>query len=136
MIFEIIFIIILIGVVLTCLSYSKEGDILTLQSSMSLKHKKTHKNTSTSKDQIVDRLHSLLIYKEGYVRWNKFIIISLFASCVILKFLDIPFSVGKLIMLSIFIFMCIDLPNRWAHSHIQSGIIQEASILFGQYKVL
>ena len=128
MLFEILFIIILIGVVLTCLSYSKEGDILTL------KPKKLNQNLNlNSKDQIVDRLHSLIIYKESYVKWNKFIIISMFASLVIMKFLEIPLTIGKFILLSIFIFMCIDLPNRWAHSHIQSGIIQEASILLGQY---
>lgn len=131
MFIQVVFLIILIGVILTLLKYSKEGDILTFTGNCPSVQKLREK--FPTKDQLVERLHNLLIYKESYVRWNSFLVISMFASMVILYFLRGEVKLAEFIILTSFIFLAIDLPNRWAHSHIQKGVIQEGTQLYSLY---
>jgi hypothetical protein len=131
---QIIFLILLIGIVLTLLSYSKEGDILTFTGKCP--SVKKLQSDYPDKDRIVERLHNLLIYKESYVRWNKYLIIAMFVSMIILFFLRERIVLAEFIILSSFLFLAIDLPNRWANAHIQKGVIQEATQLYTLYSAL
>lgn len=125
---QLIFMIILCGVFLTLFKYSQEGDIGTFTSDVPNIYQM--KNKYTDKNSIAKRLHSLLVYKESYVRWNRFILIAMFSSLVILHFLKSEIKLGEFIILSCFIFLCIDLPNRWGYAHISKGVIQEATQLY------
>lgn len=131
---QIVFLIILSGVVFTLFKYSQEGDILTLTSNA------THLNEFSSKfptrNDVVERLHSLLIYKEGYVRWNRYLLIAMFASLVILFFTRGEVRLSEFILTTCFLFLCIDLPSRWGHSHISQGVIQEATQLYVYHRLL
>ena len=125
---QIIFIVVLSALVFTLFKYSQEGDILTFTAgSPKLKEMK---EKYQSKDEIVERLHSLLIYKESYVKWNRFLVISMFASLVTLYSIRGEVKLPEFILLTCFIFLCIDLPNRWGYAHISKGIIQEATQLY------
>ncbi len=125
---QVIFLVILLGVMYTLLSYSQEGDIGTFTHGAPRLSEMKQKYP-TAKD-VVNRLHSLLIYKESYVRWNKLLVISMFASLTILYFLKEEVKLGEFIVLTCFVFVCIDLPNRWGHAHISQGVIQEATQLY------
>lgn len=133
-ILQIIFLIILGCLISTLLRYSQEGDIGTFTNGapqileMKVKY--------PERDSVVKRLHNLILYKEGYVKWNKFIIISLFASIVLLYFLREEIRISELIIVSCFLFLCIDLPNRWVGAHISKGVIQEATQLYTYYSLM
>ena len=125
---QIIFIVVLAALVFTLFKYSQEGDILTFtNSSPKLKEMKEKYQT---RDEIVERLHSLLIYKESYVKWNRFLVISMFASLVTLYSIRGDVKLPEFILLTCFSFLCIDLPNRWGYTHISKGIIQQATRLY------
>jgi len=128
---QVVFLIILVGVVMTLLKYSKEGDILTFTGNCP--SVKKLKDDYPTKDSIIERMHNLLIYKESYVRWNRFIIIAMFVSMIILHFLRDEIRISEFLLLTCFIFLAIDLPNRWAHAHIQKGVMQEATQLYSIY---
>ena len=131
MYYQIVFLIILIGIVMTICKYSQEGDILThMRGCPSTKELKGKYSTSES---IVDRLHQLLVYKENYVKWNHILLISLFVSIVLLHFFKREITISELILVAMLIFFAIDLPNRWIHAHVQSGVIQEATQLRAIY---
>lgn len=116
---------------MTLLKYSKEGDILTFTGNCP--SVKKLKDDYPTKDSIIERMHNLLIYKESYVRWNRFIIIAMFVSMIILHFLRDEIRISEFLLLTCFIFLAIDLPNRWAHAHIQKGVMQEATQLYSIY---
>ncbi len=124
---QIIFLIILIGVILTFFKYSKEGDILTLKGKCPSVEKLLASYPSRTK--IIERMHDLLIYKDNYVRWNSFLIIAMFVSLVVLYFTREKIQLSEFIILTCFIFLAIDLPNRWANAHIYKGVTQEATQL-------
>ena len=128
---ESIFLLVLVGVVLTVLKYSKEGDILTFTGTCPQASK--IRTLYPSKEKVVERLHALLVYKESYVRWNTFLLVAIFTSLIVLSFLRERVRIAEVIILSCFLFLAIDLPNRWAHAHIQKGVIQEATFLAGWY---
>jgi len=130
---QIIFLVILLGVMYTLVSYSQEGDIGTFTNGVPKISDMKRKYTSQA--DIVERLHSLLIYKESYVRWNRLLIISMLASIVTLYFLKEEVKLSEFLMLTCFIFICIDLPNRWGHAHISKGVIQEATQLYTLFTV-
>lgn len=131
---QIVFIIILACLVFTLLKYSQEGDISTFTFGTSQINEM--KKKYPTKNSIVNRLHNLIIYREGYVKWNRFIIISMFASLVLLYFLREEVKLSEFIIVSCFLFLCIDLPNRWGHAHISKGVIQEATQLYTYHSLL
>ena len=125
---QLVFMIVLCCVFMTFFRYSQEGDIGTFTSNAPTMSqiKKDYK----TKDSIAKRLHSLIVYKESYVKWNRFLAISMFASLVILHNLREEIKLHEFILLSCFIFLCIDLPNRWGYAHVSKGVIQEATQLY------
>lgn len=131
---QVVFLIILLGVCLTLIKYSQEGDIRTFTNGAPRLNlmKKTYPN----REAVMERLHSLLIYKESYVRWNRYIIIAMFTSLVILYYIRGEVKLSEFIILSCFIFLAIDLPNRWGHTHVSKGIIQEGTQLYTHYHSL
>lgn len=131
---EISFILILCGLVFTVYKYSIEGDIKVFQDKCP--NIRVLKKKYETKDQVVDRLHALLTVKESYVRWNSYMIIAIFTSMVLLQALLGEIETSKLIIVSTFIFLAIDLPNRWANAHKQKGIIQEGTHLYTLYSTL
>jgi hypothetical protein len=60
----------------------------------------------------------------------------MFVSMIILFFLRERIVLAEFIILSSFLFLAIDLPNRWANAHIQKGVIQEATQLYTLYSAL
>lgn len=131
---QVVFLIVLMGVMFTLVKYSQEGDIGTFTAGAP--RLSTMKKKYPNREAVVERLHSLLIYKESHVRWNRFLIISMFASLVILYFLREEVRLSEFIMLTCFIFLCIDLPNRWGYAHISKGVIQEATQLYTYHSSL
>lgn len=131
---QIVFLILLFALVLTLIKYSQEGDINTLTSgNTSFKEIKSRYPT---RSDVVQRLHALILYKEGYIRWNRLIVISMIASLIILNFTREQIHFGEFILLSSFLFLCIEIPHRWGNAHISSGVIQEATRLFTYYDSL
>jgi hypothetical protein len=131
---EITFLIILACLVYTLLTYSKEGDILTFKNGNPTPAELMKK--FKSKSDVMNRLNDLLVYKESYVRWNKYMVVAIFCSIIILYFLTDTIKIPQLIILSCFIFMAIDLPSRWATSHVSYGVIQEATKLTALHEAL
>ena len=131
---QVIFLIILFGVVLTLLKYSQEGDISTFI--RGVPNPNLMKKNYPTREAVMERLHALLIYKESYVRWNRFFIIAMFTSLVILYCIRGEVNLGEFIILTCFIFLAIDLPNRWGYTHISKGIIQEGTQLYTYYHSL
>lgn len=128
---QIVFLVILFGVVYTLFKYSQEGDINTfIGSSPSVRE---IRERYTSRGQIAERLHHLLIYQNGYVRWNRILIISMFVSMIIIYLYEKEIKLEKFILLTAFIFLAVDLPNRWGHSHVRQGTIQEGTSLISHY---
>ena len=134
MFIEIVFIVILVGIITALFTYSQDGDINTLtQLSPKVQEIKAKYKT---KDQIAQRLHNLIIYNGGYIRWPQFLIVSLFTSIIILQTLTGKVDLGYLLVLSSVIFVAIDLPNRWGQSHISSNVSQEATQLCTLHSLL
>jgi len=133
MLIDIIFLVILVAIIFTLLKYTQEGDILTLRSKSSIRE--LHFKYPT-KDAIVNRLHSLLIYKSGYVKWNRFMIMALFVALIITRYFREDVKLADVLVISTLIFFAIDIPNRWGASHVYSGIIEEGTILSGWYHSL
>lgn len=136
MLIEIVFLIILLGVVLTLLKYTQEGDIKTFNGKCPRVSEllKMYGN----KDEVVNRLFNLFSYQENYVRWNRFLVIAMFTAIVILYFKkgEGSISVIELILVASFIFLAIDLPNRWGTAHVKSGVLIEANRLMTMYQMM
>jgi hypothetical protein len=133
MIIETGFLMVLSGVVSTFLYYSQEGDIKTLLGNRSELNALKEYDTP---EKITQRLHDLIQYKNGYVRWNRYMIISMFVSMVLLKYFREKIEISEFFLTSVFIFAAIDLPNRWGNAHICKGVSVEASELYGKYLAL
>lgn len=131
MLIEILFLVILAGVMFTLFHYSQEGDILTFTGNAPKVREMREKYVN--REQIVERLHSLLVYKESYVRWNREMIIALFVSLVILYCFRSEIRLAEVLLLTTFVFLAIDLPNRWGHAHISASVIQEGTQLYTLY---
>ena len=131
---QVVFLIILAGVVFTLIKYSQEGDLQTF--TKGVPNLNVMKRNYPNREAVIERLHALLIYKESHVRWNRFIIISMFTSLVILYYIRGEVRLGEFIILTCFIFLAIDLPNRWGYSHISKGVIQEGTQLYTYYHSL
>lgn len=131
--FTLIFALTLVGLVVSVYKYSKDGDIATFKNGTP--SPTTMLSLYPTQELTVQRMHDLLIYKESYVRWNRYLVLSIFAAFIIMKYHEREMKTGNLIVLSSFIFLIIDLPNRWANAHIQKGIVQEATQLHSLYAI-
>lgn len=131
---QVIFLIILCGVISTLFTYSQEGDILTYTSSCPKLDVMKRKYPDAK--AVMDRMHSLLIYKESYVKWNRFILIAMFASLVILYTMKKEIKISEFIILTCFLFLCIEIPTRWSYAHVSKSVIQEATQLYTYHNSL
>jgi hypothetical protein len=131
---QIIFLVMLGATVFTLLKYTQEGDILTLSGSCPkvLEMKKKY----TTRQQVVERLRDLISYSGGYVRWNRLIVLSLISAIIILYFCKEDVKLPEILILTAFIFCIIDIPNRWGHAHVQTGVNQEANQLITHFSSL
>ncbi len=124
------FVFILCLVVYTLYSYSQEGDIQTLTRNIPKRLRKLY----PTRRKIVERMRDLLIYKNHYVKWHKFMAIALFCSTLItyhfLHRLDTP----TVLILTCVIFLAIDLPNRWMSAHVHSSVSQESAMLYALFE--
>ncbi len=131
---EIIFIVVLIAVIRTLFTYSKEGDILTLLNGSPGMEKL--KQDYTTRESIVKRLHDLLLYKESYVRWNRQAVLSIFVALILVYLLQGEIKLSPLVLTTCLVFFAIDLPNRWGHTHVSAGVIQEGTQLQALFHTL
>jgi len=108
--------------------YSPEGDIQTLIGSVP-KPGILRKKYPTNK-QLVSRLYELLIYKNGNIKWNKLLSISIFCSYFLVYYLSDVVTIPKIMVTSCLLFLVLDLPYRFEHTHLHTGISHEASMLY------
>ncbi len=118
--------VIVLGVVQTAFRYSQEGDILTALS-------KKKKISSLNEKEIVDRLHSIAIYGQNYVKWNNSMLLALFTGLILFRLLQVEFSFSQYLIVVVILFLSNDLCNRWISAHVSSAITAEANMLYGQY---
>lgn len=118
--------VIVLGVVQTAFRYSQEGDILTALS-------KKKKISSLNEKEIVDRLHSIAIYGQNYVKWNNSMLLALFTGLILFRLLQVEFSFSQYLIVVLILFLSNDLCNRWVSAHVSSAITAEANMLYGQY---
>jgi hypothetical protein len=131
---EIIFVVVLLAVIRTLFTYSKEGDILTLLNGAPGMEKL--KQEYKTRESIVKRLHDLLLYKESYVRWNRQAILSVFVALIVIYLLQGEIKLAPLVLTTCLIFFAIDLPNRWGHTHISAGVIHEGTQLYSLFHLV
>lgn len=124
------FLIITLALCYTLYLYSKEGDIGTLTGSTpsAWKLKKLYPNQENK----MKRLHDLIIYKDDHIKWNRFMVIAVFAASLIVYNLVKKFDPTKIIVTTLIVFLAIDLPNRWASAHVKSATQHEATMLCAQ----
>ena len=120
-----IFVLLLIGVIISLLKYSKEGDIKILTST-----EKNNLNKIENKEKIKDCIFNLVIYKNNYIRWNIYVVLYLFTAMLIVNILtqfnnmheqNTSQIIYKIILVTAIIFIFLDIPQKWIDAHIHKG---------------
>lgn len=105
--------------------YNREGDI-----ELSVKGVDKEQIKKKSVSELIDRMHQLIIYNENKVRWPYYMTIAGIASVI---FTEISNSktdqCTKLLILTFFIFMLLELPQRYESAHVRSIQTYESSLL-------
>jgi hypothetical protein len=84
-------------------------------------------------NDIADRLHEIITYKERKVRWPHYLALAILFSAVIL------FIIGQLTFINCaiataFIFLAIDLPRRFDNAHVLGKQSVEGDMLYAKLK--
>lgn len=124
MLLHIIFAILILSVSFTLFYYNQKGGLHTIINADEYK--------GMNKKEIVKKLRELIIYKNHYTRWNKFLIISLFFSYLVCYYFK-SVSVQNILIVALLIFIAIDSPQRWINAHVSMNISHQASVLYGMY---
>lgn len=127
-----ILLILSISIFYTAITYSKEGDINTLTGNLKSPWKLS--KIYNTQEKIIKRLHSLIIYKHNYVKWNKLILLSISLSIFIVHYYNKKFVFSEIILFSTLIFLVLELPYRWCNTHRLRALDAESSILCGLIK--
>ncbi len=125
----IIFAILVLLLGITLYKYTKEGDINMFTGDVPSPWKLS--KMYDTKDKIIDRLRNLVIYKYGFVRWNKLFVVSLFTAFIIVYYFRRKIFVPELILVTVIIFTVLDYPYRWSTTHIGRPLDFEATTLAG-----
>lgn len=127
---EICIIIIILGALLyTAYKYSKEGDIQTLCGSTPPPWKL--REMYNTQEKIVKRMTELATYRTSHVRWNVDWLLALCIGIVIVYYYKKRIIVAELCLVSVIIFLSMDIPRRFLYSHRFRSIDHEALILSG-----
>lgn len=130
--FDIIFLVCLVGVVITLFFYTKEGDI----DIMTKTGGKTLDKYNT-RDKIIDRINEVIVYKYNHVYWNFYLLISSFTACLVVELLDQCQRINKtykMIAITAIIFLCLEFPKRYINAHIHKGVEVEVTKLLYRLK--
>ena len=120
----IIIILIIILLIIITSKYRKENDIKTFNIKIDKKYNK--------KEEIVKRLHDLLIYDKESVLWPYTLLTSMIISTGLLYVIN-SLNLRNYIISVIFLFLTIEFPRRWANTHTKIQRVSEASQLLGKY---
>ena len=122
------FVMLVILLAFTLLSYSKEGDIKTITTSIS-------NQTYNSKRKIVQRMRDLILYDNYSIKWPKILCIALFTSIIITYYFIGQIEPSTVMLLTGIIFIAIDIPNRWANIHKKAGLTHELGMLYAMFNL-
>lgn len=127
---ELCIILIILGALLyTAYKYSKEGDIGVLCGSIPPPWKL--RDIYNTPEKIVKRLTELSVYKICHVRWNVDWLLSLCISVVIVYYYRKKIIVAELCIISVMVFLAIDIPRRFLYTHRFRSVDHEVLLLSG-----
>jgi hypothetical protein len=122
----IIITILIIFLIIITSKYTKENDIKTFN---------IKKSEVNDPNEIVKRLHELLIYKKEKVLWPFTLLSSMISSLALLYIFD-RLTIKNYIICVFFLFLTIELPRRWTNTHSNVAQSSEASQLLGKYNYI
>jgi uncharacterized membrane protein (DUF373 family) len=115
--------------------YNKNGDIKTLTHDFSFNKVN---NEFNNKDKILSRIHNLFIYKNNYVYWIYYLVISIISALLLnLIFAEIykvKISFVAVLSTILLLFIILELPRRFINSHFEKVAEIEGVTLLNMLK--